>query len=64
MTTIYGPGLPGLHDVNAATAASEAVLADPEATRAERLRVLEAEEATILAYARRPGAEADLEAAI
>jgi anti-sigma regulatory factor (Ser/Thr protein kinase) len=50
VTAEYGPSLPSRADLNAATAASAAVLDDPEATWAERQQVLEAEEAVFLAY--------------
>ena len=61
----YGPDhLPTLADLEAATAATAAVLADPGATAADRIAAAEAEEATLLAYARRPEAEAVLQAGI
>jgi hypothetical protein len=60
----YGPQLPTREDLDRATEASAAALTDPEITRAERLQLLEAEEAITLAYVRRPGAEAELEAGI
>jgi hypothetical protein len=59
-----GPGLPALADLEAATAATQAVLADPAATAAERIAAAEAEEAVLLAYARRPEADAVLQAGI
>jgi hypothetical protein len=57
-----GPDLPTLADLEAATSATAAVLADPAATAADRIAAAEAEEATLLAYARRPEAEAVLQA--
>jgi hypothetical protein len=60
----YGPGLPTLADLEAATATTATVLADPAATRADREAAAEAEETVLLAYARRPEAEAVLEAGI
>lgn len=59
-----GPDLPTLADLQAATAATEAVLADPNATVTDRIAAAEAEEATLLAYARRPEAEVVLQAGI
>jgi hypothetical protein len=61
---VYGPDLPALADLDAATAATAAAIADPAATPADVMAAAEAEEATLLAYARRPGAEAQLEAGI
>lgn len=60
----YGPDLPTLADLQAATAATEAVFAHPGATPADRIAIAEAEEATLIAYARRPEAEAELQAGI
>jgi hypothetical protein len=62
---VHGPDLPTLSDLEAATATTAAVLADPAATAANRIVAAEAEEATeatLLAYARRPEAEAVLQA--
>jgi hypothetical protein len=61
---VYGPDLPTLADLEAATAATEAVFAHPGATVPDRIAVAEAEEATLLAYARRPEAKAELQAGI
>jgi hypothetical protein len=60
----YGPDLPTRADLDAVTANTAAVLADPAAGRADRIRAAEAEEAVLTAYARRPGAEAELEAGL
>lgn len=60
----YGPGLPTLADLEAATAVTEAVVADPGATVTDRIAAAEAEEATLLAYARRPEADAVLQAGL
>ena len=56
------PGLPTRADLDAATAATAAAIADPAAGPAEVLRAAEAEQAVHLAYLRRPGAAAELEA--
>ena len=60
----YGPDLPTLADLEAATAATAAVFAAPAATAADRIAAAEAEGATLAAYARRPEAEAVLQAGI
>jgi hypothetical protein len=49
--------------LDVATAASQATLDDPAATKADRLAVLEYEAAVFAAYEQRPGAEAELQAA-
>jgi len=59
---VYGPQLPVLGDLDAATAATAAAIADPAAGSAEVIRAAELEEATLLAYLHRPEAEAVLEA--
>jgi hypothetical protein len=61
---VYGPDLPARADLDAATAATAAALADPAASSADMLAAAEAEEATLLAYARQAGAEAELQAGI
>jgi hypothetical protein len=58
------PGLPTRADLDAATAATAAVIADPAAGPAEILRAAQAEEAVHLAYLRRPAAAAELEAGL
>jgi hypothetical protein len=55
------PGLPTRADLDAATAATAAAIADPASGPAEILRAAQAEEAVHLAYLRRPGAAAELE---
>jgi hypothetical protein len=55
---------PTMADLDAATAATAAAIADPSASRADVERAAELEEAVFVAYARRPGAEAELEAGI
>jgi hypothetical protein len=59
-----GPGLPTRADLDAATAATVAVIADPAATAMDRYRAAEAEEAVTTAYLQRPGAAAELEAGV
>jgi hypothetical protein len=56
--------LPTRADLDAATAATAAAIADPEASLADVERAAELEEATLTAYLRRPEAEAELEAGI
>ena len=59
------PGwLPTRADLDAATAATAAVIADPSACPADVERAAEIEEAVFAAYLRRPGAEAELEAGL
>jgi hypothetical protein len=56
--------LPTRADLDAATARTAAAIADPSASRADVERAAELEEAAFLAYLKRPGAEAELEAGI
>ena len=56
--------LPDRADLDAATAATAAAIADPAASLADVERAAELEEAAFAAYLRRPGAEAELEAGI
>ncbi|MGH3186582.1 MAG: hypothetical protein ACRDPY_21215 [Streptosporangiaceae bacterium] len=58
------PGLPTRADLDAATAATAAAIADPASGPAGILRSAQAEEAVHLAYLRRPGAAAELEAGL
>jgi hypothetical protein len=58
------PGLPTRADLDAATAATAAAIADPAAGPAAILRAAQAEEVVHLAYLRRPGAAAELEAGL
>jgi len=51
-------------DLEAATARTAAVLADPSASPLDRMRAAEAEEAVLTAYLQRPEAEAELEAGL
>jgi hypothetical protein len=62
--TAAGPDLPTRADLEAATAATAAVLADPAATSMDVHRAAELEAATLHAYWHRPGAEAELEAGV
>lgn len=55
---------PTLAALEAATAATAAAIADPEAGPLAILRAAEAEEAVLTAFLERPGAEAELEAGI
>ena len=59
---IAGDVLPTRADLDAATATTAAVLADPAATRAEREHAAEIEQAVHLRYLQRPGADAELQA--
>jgi hypothetical protein len=54
--------LPTRADLDAATARTAAVLADPAATRAERVHAAEMEQAVHLLYLHHPGADAELQA--
>jgi len=54
--------LPTRAELDAATAATAAVLADPAATRAEREHAAELEQAALTLYLQRPGADAELQA--
>jgi hypothetical protein len=56
--------LPTMADLDAATAATAAAIADPLASLADVERAAELEEAVFIAYLGRPGAEAELEAGI
>jgi hypothetical protein len=58
------PELPTRADLDAATAATAAAIADPSAGPAAVLRAAQAEEAVHLAYLRRPGADVELEAGL
>jgi hypothetical protein len=62
MTSIADNLLPTRADLDAATANTVAVLADPAATPAEREHAAEMEEAVHLRYLQRPGADAELQA--
>ena len=54
--------LPTRADLDAATAKTAAVLADPTASPAQRARAAAMEEATHILYLQRPGADAELQA--
>ena len=56
--------LPDRADLDAATAATAAAIADPEASLADVERMAALEEAALTAYLQRPGAEAELEAGL
>lgn len=56
--------LPTRADLDAATVATAAAIADPSASLADVQRAAELEEAAFTAYAEQPGAEAELEAGI
>ena len=56
--------LPTRADLDAATTATAAAIADPSASLADVERAAELEEATLTAYLQRPGAEAELEAGL
>jgi hypothetical protein len=58
------PELPTRADLDAATAATAAAIADPASGPAGILRAAQAEEAVHLAYLYRPGAAAELEAGL
>ena len=62
MTSIADDLLPTRADLDAATARTAAVMADPSATRAEREHAAEMEQAVHIGYLRRPGADAELQA--
>ena len=53
--------LPTRADLDAATAATAAAIADPEASLADVERAAELEEAVFTAYLQRPGAGAELQ---
>ena len=59
-----GPQLPARADLDAATAATTSVLADPAATAEDVYRAADLEEAVLSAYWHRPGGAAELEAGI
>jgi hypothetical protein len=59
---LNGAEAPTFADLAAATAASQAVLADPAATRAERLTALQHEADLFSAYERRADGNAELDA--
>jgi hypothetical protein len=54
--------LPTRSELDAATARTAAVIADPDASLADVERAAEIEEAAYLAYLTRPGADAELQA--
>jgi len=54
--------LPTRAELDAATARTAAAIADPSASRADVERAAELEEEAYLAYLRRPGADAELQA--
>ena len=56
--------LPTRADLDAATARTAAAIADPSATLADVERAAELEEAVLAAYAKRPGAAAELKAGL
>jgi hypothetical protein len=56
-------GNSGRAELDSATAESQAVFADPAATRADRVAAIEREMALFDAYEQKPGGEAELQAA-
>ena len=62
MTSIADDLLPTRADLDAATARTAALLADPDATFAEREHAAEMEQAVHIGYLQRPGADAELQA--
>ena len=54
--------LPTRAQLDAATARTAAVMADPAASRAQRARAAEMEQAAHILYLQRPGADAELQA--
>ena len=54
--------LPDRADLDAATAATAAAIADPDASLADVERMAELEEAVFAAYLGQPGADAELQA--
>lgn len=62
MTSIADQQLPARADLDAATARTAAVMADPSATPAERQHAAEMEQAVHNLYLQRPGADAELQA--
>jgi hypothetical protein len=61
MTCIADDLLPTRADLDAATAKTAAVLADPAASRADRDHAVEMEQTTHILYLQRPGADAELQ---
>jgi hypothetical protein len=61
---IYGPALPGLADLDAATAATAAAIGNPDATPADVESAAAAEQAAFLAFERHPSGAALLKAGI
>ena len=59
-----GPRLPTRADLDVATSATAAAIADPDATVLDVHQAAELEEATFKAYLHQPEAEAELEAGI
>jgi hypothetical protein len=62
VTSIAEDRPPTRADLDAATARTAAVLANPRASRAERVRAAEMEQAVQIRYLLRPGADAELQA--
>jgi hypothetical protein len=62
VTSIADDPLPTRADLDAATARTAAVLADPAATGAEREHAAELEQALHIRYLHHPGADAELQA--
>jgi hypothetical protein len=61
MTSIADNWLPSRADLEAATARTEAAIADPASSLADVTLAAELEEAVFHAYLRRPGADAELQ---
>lgn len=62
MTSMPDQPLPSRADLDAATARTATVMADPAASPQDRQLAAEVEEVTHLAYLERPGADAELQA--
>jgi hypothetical protein len=62
MTSIADELLPTRADLDAASARTAAVAADPASTHAERAHAAEMEQAALILYLQRPGADAELQA--
>lgn len=62
MPSIADSLLPTRAELDAATAHTVAVLADPTASRAEREHAAEMEQATLILYLQHPGADAEIQA--
>jgi hypothetical protein len=62
VTSIADDRLPSRTDLDAATARTAAVLADPAATRAARVHAAEVEQTVHNRYLHHPGADAELQA--